>query len=169
MLLVILILKRYEFLFGEVLKFIPNHDAVLKMNFGQDYDVQVYLRENTPGDATILAYGGLVYYSNRDIVLIDSYKMAGTYDFSVSSNSSNYSVYTPLINAPSIQDSMNILDNYNISYILYKNPSWDEYVYGIDALYEQSVITKNLNNSNFLNSYIQILNLVYIVLYINKY
>lgn len=122
--------KNMTMFWNQEFKFFPDYDAVLKMNFGDDYDTQKYIRDNTANTSRILAYGGLVYYSNRDVILIDSYKFVGTYN-------------------STIQDSLKILKDQNMTYILYKKLGWDEYVYGIGVLYAQSAITQNINNSEF--------------------
>ena len=115
---------------NRILRLIPDQNAVLEMNFGKDYETQMFIKGNTPKDAVILAYGGITYYSQRDIILIDSYKVAETYK------------------NIDIDETMDILHKLNVSYILYKSPGWDEQIFGSGNLYDQSSITRSIRNSD---------------------
>ncbi|HYD03341.1 MAG TPA: phospholipid carrier-dependent glycosyltransferase [Alphaproteobacteria bacterium] len=113
-----------------IFRFNPDDSSVLLMNFGKGYEAQLIIRDGTPADTVTLQYGGVSYYSERDYVLIDSSKLASTYD-------------------SDLDYSMIVLENLGIEFILYKNPGWEENVFGRNDLYSESIITKNINNEEY--------------------
>jgi len=120
----------------EVLKPLPDKEAVLKLNLGEYYDVIQFINKLPKDSAILSTENGGSYYIDKPMIIIDSYKMASTY--SVGTNA-----------WISMAGALEALKNNSITHVLYKNPGWDESVFGYGDLISKSVVVQNLHNNTF--------------------
>ncbi|MBN2459181.1 glycosyltransferase family 39 protein [Candidatus Woesearchaeota archaeon] len=112
----------------EVLKPIPSREAVLQLYFVNYYPVIQFINNNLSSGDKLMTFGeGSIYYVNKEMIPFDSYRMKNTFD-------------------TSFTQALGALKGQGITHVLYKNPSWEESVFGKDSLAKKSAIIQNLGN-----------------------
>jgi hypothetical protein len=116
----------------EALRPIPSEEAILRLNMGEYYDLVQFMKENTAEDAVVLSIdAGSSYYLERDVIAIDSYRMAESY-----------------LEDATPASVLRVLKEQGISYVIFRKLGWDAAVFGRGELFNRSGIIRNLGDGS---------------------